>query len=169
MCLLHLWGCSWSLKEKYKMSIRTDNWWFRMKVVTSEKQVCWDPGNDLWPWTWTGVALTKGFEPSFSWLVGRRCGFLQDKWLYWGASCRCWGFSWSARGTTVWPNRRARYQMVIQPEKKRQATCSFEIPSESACSQSTTCHSILIQPRGNESLGYCSGLCLCPWRLSLRS
>lgn len=74
--------------------------------------------NDLWPWLWMGVAFTKALEPSFSWIVGRRCGFPQDKWLYWWASCRCWGFLWSAGGTVVWLNRRARYQMAIQPAER---------------------------------------------------
>lgn len=65
-----------------------------------------------------GLALTEGFQLSFSWLVGKRCGFLQGKWLYWEAFYRCWGFSWSAKGTVMWPNRRPRYQTAIQPEEE---------------------------------------------------
>lgn len=114
-----------------------------------------------------GVAFTKGFQPSFSWLVGRRCGFLQDKWLYWGASYRCWGFSWSAGGTVVSPNRRARYKTAIRPGAKETShTFLWDLVGGSQRNHASLhCHSA----QGMTCWGHCSGLCLSLWRLSLRS
>lgn len=114
-----------------------------------------------------GVTLTEDFQPTFSWLVGRRCGSPQGKWLYWEAFCRCWSFLWSARGTVVWPNRRARYKMAIQPEK-RQASSPLRSYQTANAHKALPFTLFSFHP-GMNQWGHCSALCLCPWRLSLRS